>query len=148
YPHRSAVSMFHLRWPRFARLRLSGQPHAPNRPASPPRRTRARRAHTPHLEALEDRTVLSPTLVTEIKDTTASSDPSNLVNVNGALYFTANDGAHGTQLWKSDGSAAGTVMLTDLNEGGFNPGSLTDVNGTLFFTANDGIHGTELWKSD
>ncbi|MEZ6090247.1 MAG: hypothetical protein R3C05_19910 [Pirellulaceae bacterium] len=29
--------------------------------------------------------------------------PGNLTNVNGTLYFTANDGTSGFELWKSDG---------------------------------------------
>jgi ELWxxDGT repeat protein len=86
-----------------------------------------------------------------------SSSPSNLTNVNGTLYFTANDGTHGNELWKSDGTAAGTSMVNDIYPGYFggtlypnnsNPTQLTNVNGTLYFTATDGIHGYELWKSD
>ena len=83
--------------------------------------------------------------------------PRNLTNVNGTLFFTANDGTHGDELWKSDGTAAGTVLVKDINPGGtcirlLVPNSsipnLTNVNGTLFFAANDGAHGDELWKSD
>ena len=64
-----------------------------------------------------------------------------LTNVNGTLFFAANDGTHGYELWKSDGTAAGTVLVKDINPGGSTgsgPQSLTNVNGTLFFTANDG----------
>jgi ELWxxDGT repeat protein len=76
----------------------------------------------------------------------------DLANVNGTLFFRAYDSVHGTQLWKSDGTAAGTVMVTDINpgyRGGFSWFSdPTNVNGELFFAANDGVHGVELWKSD
>jgi ELWxxDGT repeat protein len=78
-----------------------------------------------------------------------SSSPSSLTNVNGTLYFTATDATHGTQLWKSDGTAAGTVLVKD-----FSPGwsggveSLANVNGTLYIAASDGTNGGELWKSD
>src|SRR5204863_2838820 len=57
---------------------------------------------------------------------------------------------HGYELWKSDGTEAGTVLVKDINlgsEGSF-PSSLTAVNGTLFFGAFDPTHGYELWKSD
>src|SRR5262249_25534352 len=37
-----------------------------------------------------------------------------LTAVNGTLFFTANDGVHGQELWKSDGTAAGTVMVKDV----------------------------------
>ncbi len=73
-----------------------------------------------------------------------------LVNVNGTLYFTANDGVHGVELWKSNGTAAGTVMVKDITPGvnGFGPEWLTNVNGTLFFVADNGVSGPELWKSN
>jgi ELWxxDGT repeat protein len=74
----------------------------------------------------------------------------DLTNVDGTLYFEANDGAHGQELWKSDGTAAGTLMVKDINPGssGSEPYDLTNVNGTLYFDANDGTDGFELWKSD
>jgi ELWxxDGT repeat protein len=73
-------------------------------------------------------------------------DPE-LTNVNGILYFVANDGIHGQELWKSDGTAEGTVLVEDikLGSGSSSPSNLTNVDGTLYFNANDGIHGTELW---
>ncbi len=78
---------------------------------------------------------------------------TDLTNVNGTLFFVADDGTHGNELWKSDGTADGTVMVKDITPG--NDGSfsylgfdMTDVNGTLFFTASDDTHGYELWKSD
>ena len=57
---------------------------------------------------------------------------------------------HGSELWKTDGTAAGTVLVKDIRSGasGSYPHNLTNVNGTLFFTANDGTNGYELWKSD
>jgi ELWxxDGT repeat protein len=104
------------------------------------------------LEQLEDRTLMSgtPQMVLDINPGSPSSSPSQMVAIGSMIYFSANDGAHGNELWKSDGTAAGTVMVADVNPGsaGSNPANLTNVNGTLFFTANDGSHGTELWKSD
>jgi ELWxxDGT repeat protein len=79
-----------------------------------------------------------------------SSDPKQLTTVGGTLFFAANHGTDGVELWTSDGTAAGTVMVADINlgSGGSGLAQLTDVNGTLFFTADDGTHGDELWRSD
>ena len=80
-------------------------------------------------------------------------DLPEFTNVNGTLFFVANDGTHRTELWKSDGTAAGTVLVKDIDSrpySGSYPAHLTNVNGTLFFTANNGLDdaGVELWKSD
>jgi ELWxxDGT repeat protein len=100
-----------------------------------------------------DGTAAGTTMVADISPESGpgliGSYPSYLTNVNGTLFFAANDGAHGVQLWKSDGTAAGTTMVADINgSAGASPRYLTNVNGTLFFSANDSTHGTELWKSD
>jgi ELWxxDGT repeat protein len=78
------------------------------------------------------------------------SSPSELTVFNGALYFRANDGVSGPELWKSDGTAAGTVQVKDINmgAGGSSPSDLTVSDATLYFRANDGVNGPELWKSD
>lgn len=101
---------------------------------------------------------------------------SQLTNVNGVLYFTADDGAHGHELWRINGS--GTAVMVEgavagegirslpeqvysfgpggydvpysgyyINQpGGSLPENLTNVNGTLYFSADDGLSGRELWK--
>ena len=81
-----------------------------------------------------------------------SGSPDSLVNVNGTLFFRAitSDGPETEQLWKSDGTAAGTAVVKDINPGGDDAVQygLTNVNGTVYFTATDGAHGFELWKTD
>jgi ELWxxDGT repeat protein len=63
----------------------------------------------------------------------------NLTNVAGTLFFLAHDGHSGYELWRSDGTANGTVRVKDINPGAggvFQPidGTLLiDVNGILFF---------------
>jgi trimeric autotransporter adhesin len=88
--------------------------------------------------------------VKDIYPGSSNSSIGYLANVNGTLFFVANDGVSGTELWKTDGTAAGTVMIKDIRNGsmGGNPSELVNVNGVLFFSADDGINGTELWKSD
>lgn len=88
-----------------------------------------------------------------------TSWPTNLVNVNGTLFFFANDAIWGRELWKSDGTAAGTMMVRDIRVGPSGSGTATsnmdgakelsaNVNGVLYFVADDGVHGAELWTSD
>lgn len=76
-------------------------------------------------------------------------NPSNFCVMNGKLYFSASD-ANGTELWVTDGTTAGTVMVKDINSGSGNssPSRLTAIGNTLYFRANDGTNGAELWKSD
>ncbi|RKI64672.1 HYR domain-containing protein [Corallococcus sp. AB049A] len=71
-------------------------------------------------------------------------------NVGGVLYFAANDGTSGLELWKTDGTSAGTVRVKDIWPGaaGSDPIRFADVAGTLFFIATDPTSSFELWKSD
>ena len=44
-----------------------------------------------------------------------NSDPHSMVTMGGVLYFIADDGVHGNELWRSDGTMGGTNMVIDLN---------------------------------
>ncbi|MBD2438635.1 ELWxxDGT repeat protein [Nostoc sp. FACHB-110] len=81
----------------------------------------------------------------EIASGVASSNPTNLTALGNTLYFTGNDGVSGIQLWKSDGTVAGTTRVTNINPGNFNPNNLTVFGNKLLFSANDGVNGRELW---
>ena len=87
-----------------------------------------------------------------------SSVPSGFAVFNNLLYFGARDNLDDTQvdtfggeLWRSDGTEAGTVRVTDINPGpaSSNPSSLMAFNGALYFSAdNGGGLGATLWQSD
>ena len=89
-------------------------------------------------------------MVKDIFSGSISSSPYGMTAGGNTLYFFATDGTNGTELWKSDGTANGTVMVKNIRSGsaGSSPGSLTVVGSTLFFRANDGTNGNEFWKSD
>ncbi|MCP3101716.1 hypothetical protein LZ198_22825 [Myxococcus sp. K15C18031901] len=101
-----------------------------------------------------DGTTAGTFLVKDVRTGPASS-MSSLVRIRVAamgstFFFAANDGIHGDELWKSDGTAAGTVMVADANPGtaGTAPAYVTHSNGRIFFTANLGASAGEPWTSD
>jgi ELWxxDGT repeat protein len=103
-----------------------------------------------------DGTVSGTVLVKDInpappgRNGAGGSFPSQLLNANGTLFFWANRDEDSYELWKSDGTPAGTVRVRHPFpwKWGSNPVAFTNLNGTVFFVIDDGVHGTELWKSD
>src|SRR5688572_16045796 len=89
-------------------------------------------------EPLEGRTLLAAELVKDINESDPGSNPAGIA-IAGTYYFAADDGINGRELWKSDGTAAGTVMIKDIHLGpsSSSPANLTNVGGTLYFTAVD-----------
>mgnify|MGYP001792020973 FL=1 len=88
-----------------------------------------------------------PQQITNFNSSLIGSNPSQLTDVNGVIYFTADDGREGRELWKLD-ERGNPVPVGDINNGfaSSNPDNLIAVNGTLYFTADDGRGGRELWK--
>ncbi|MFO0820326.1 MAG: ELWxxDGT repeat protein [Pirellulales bacterium] len=74
----------------------------------------------------------------------------NWAFVNGLLYFIADDGVNGEELWRSDGTAAGTVLVKDIAAGATSssPRYLTAFGNQLVFTAATSGSGREIWISD
>lgn len=96
---------------------------------------------------------------------TCSSSPKRFTKVGDVLYFIARQVETGHELWKTDGTEAGTVMVKDINPGGcvrvivcasgfdgigseFRFTNFENIGGTIYFIADDGVHGEVLWKSD
>jgi ELWxxDGT repeat protein len=109
-------------------------------------------------------------MVKNINPGIASSNPQYLTlcrNVAGnLLYFSADNGVNGTELWKTDGTGKGTLMVKDINNVsnlsssprwlikwgnaivGRTPGLPYLNDSTIYFAASDGTNGVELWKSN
>jgi hypothetical protein len=95
------------------------------------------------------------------------SNPDQLTNVGGTLYFRADDGANGFELWRSDQTPerAASNPLELVNVGGklffaadtenpmapgldaSDPAEFTSFDARLFFRADDGTHGAEVGSS-
>jgi len=108
----------------------------------------------------------APSLITDLHPGTSTnssgvtsgngSSPTNLFVFNGDIYFSADDGSGtnsggvdvGRELWKSDGTAAGTVLIKDIRSGssGSSPFNFFVYDSNLYFTAFDG--NSELWTTD
>jgi ELWxxDGT repeat protein len=95
-----------------------------------------------------DGTTAGTVMVKEIVPGGTGASVSVLTNVNGTLYFRANDRITGEELWKSDGTAAGTVLVADINPGlaDGTPDHLAAAGTQLFFDADNGLNGRELWR--
>jgi trimeric autotransporter adhesin len=76
--------------------------------------------------------------------------------INNILYFRASDNLHGAELWRSDGTEAGTYMVKDINAGigdcsnsfFMNAQYFAAMNNILYFAADGGGNNIELWRSD
>ncbi|QDV46619.1 hypothetical protein Enr13x_65280 [Stieleria neptunia] len=141
---RSAESRFPLR------TRLSGPGNA-KRHRTRVRRSRRRRLGA-SIETLESRRLLTFAidLFQDINMLGVSSGIDDVVRFGDESFFVADDGMHGTELWKTDGTVDGTEMVKDLLPGPdtSSPAELTVLGNELFFTALDETGETDLWKSD
>ena len=105
-----------------------------------------------------DGTSAGTVLVRDINTGNGGSTVQNLAVVGTTAYFSANNGfsapGNGTELWKSDGTALGTVMVKDIviGAGGSGPTNLSVLGTTVYFAATNGststANGVELWKTD
>lgn len=79
-----------------------------------------------------------------------SMDGETFASVGASFFFVGSDDRHGSELWVTDGTPAGTRLVKDINLGRDSsrvaPGD--SLGGTLFFFADDGAYGPELWASD
>jgi len=92
------------------------------------------------------------TLVKDINLGLESSNITDFVLAPDGFYFYADDGGHGMELWKSDGTTAGTHMVRDINPTNTNDPTYYSkkimYNNRLFFISNDDETGAELWSTN
>ena len=95
------------------------------------------------------------TLVRDINPGSYNSQPMYMTNVNGIVYFYAQNGIYGSsgdggELYRSNGTSGGTYLVKDINAGttGSTINALTNVNEVAFFSASTSATGQELFKSN
>jgi len=72
------------------------------------------------------------------------------VDIPTGMLLTQENSAHGTELWFTDGTPAGTHLMRDINPGSESgePAWYHRVGNVAVFLASDGVHGLEVWRSD
>jgi ELWxxDGT repeat protein len=81
---------------------------------------------------------------------TNGSYPRALTVAGSNLFFIADDGTHGEQLWVTDGTDAGTISLQQPSQptDALKNSELAAVGAQVFFAAVDSAKGRQLWASD
>ncbi|MBN2546628.1 MAG: hypothetical protein JXB50_12580, partial [Spirochaetes bacterium] len=76
-----------------------------------------------------------------------SSVPSDFIIFNGLLYFNADNGTNGRELWHYD-SVSDSAGFIDIKTGteGSNPSYPQEFNGKIYFNADGDSNGRELWS--
>ena len=90
--------------------------------------------------------------LTPLRDTTHFVPDERPQLDGGRLLFASFDPVNGLEPWISDGTVAGTHLISDVMPESLtndsNPSAFVDFGGQLAFLADDGVHGTEIWVSD
>lgn len=113
-----------------------------------------------------DGTWAGTTMLKDINPGTGSAFLSNcnpnFFIFNDKLWFKANDGSHGIELWNTDGTAAGTAIFKDINPGyylntqlndafkyldKYNDGAVIIHEGYFYFSAFDGSTNSGGYKN-
>jgi ELWxxDGT repeat protein len=76
--------------------------------------------------------------------------PRDNASIGSVTVFAMDDGKHGTELWRTDGTAAGTYLVKDIFAGATAslPAGFTLLGNRAVFSADDGVNGREYWITD
>lgn len=81
-----------------------------------------------------------------------ATNPFILGSYNNQIFFVANNGVAGEELWKTDGTTAGTYLVKDIYPGSgssnLNPATFYLGNNGFYFAANHPTFGNEMWFTD
>ena len=92
----------------------------------------------------------NPSLLADLRPGTSGADIYNgFTEFQGSLYFGANDGVNGRELWKAD-PITGLTMVMDIRPGSdsSNLNQISVAGDSMYFQAHDGTNGYEMWRSD
>ena len=87
-------------------------------------------------------------LAADVNPGPSSSEADDSVAFRGYLYFTADDGKRGRELWRTRGGRK--ELVSDINPGvdGSSPNGFTPLGEHLYFRASNEATGSELWRTD
>jgi len=86
----------------------------------------------------------------DINSGSSSSDPRYFISFNNEIFFSATDVANGREVWKTNGTTAGTTLFANINFGNGNsdPDQYTVLGSNMIFVATNAVTGRELFITD
>ncbi len=89
-------------------------------------------------------------VIKDIRSGVLGSEPNSFSLFRNELYFVANDGANGFELWKTNGTAGGTTIVRNAATGsgdGVTENRMYALNGEVYFTGGN-KPGQWIWKTN